>query len=164
MKSIEKKMNKKLCSFLCYAAICNRCFCYCCCRCGGYYYCWCFCWCCYCCYSYRCLHFLQQRACILLFCCDSYVFAMLCRFFCCWLVGRLIGRSLGRSVWLTLFLLLVVLLELNIHTYCIFTNTYIVSHVYMYVRWYFYSTRLHVVHGYMLNITHWALPVALLEL
>lgn len=81
-----------------------------------------------------------------------------------WLVGRLIGRSLGRSVWLTLFLLLVVLLELNIHSYCIFTNTYIVSHVYMYVRWYFYSTRLHVVHGYMLNITHWALPVALLEL
>lgn len=113
--------------------------------------------------SYRCLHFLQQRAFILLFCCDSYVFCHALPFLLL-LVGWLIGRSLGRSVWLTLFLLLVVLLELNIHTYCIFTNTYIVSHVYMYVRWYFYSTRLHVVHGYMLNITHWALPVALLEL
>lgn len=99
MKSIEKRMNKKLCSFLCCAAICNRCFCYCCCRCGGYYYCWCFCWCCYCCYSYRCLHFFTTT------CMHSSILLWFVRFchalpFLLLLVGWLVDRSVARSIGL----------------------------------------------------------------
>lgn len=149
--------------FFCYATICNRCCCcdcYCC-------YCYSYCW-----YSYRIdvLCFKRNVHAFFSFCCccccycDSYVFAMLCRFFC-WTDGWLVGWS----VWL-----LVVLLEF--YTYTTYLQTHICIQYTYIVYYFFYSIRLIkfiyccvCARGCMLSMAtcltlHWAMPVASLEL
>lgn len=79
------------------------------------------------------LYFERKRACILLFCCDSYGFAMLCRL-CCWTDGRMVAWF----VWMMLFMMLVVLLVfytyttyLQTHVYFVFFTPYVSSNLFI---------------------------------